>query len=100
MYFTPDLRVFIDDRCELYGDRGLEDYADAYRHHPERIEAWAEDYGLDLALVQAGEGFDAYLRTAPGWAEVGRTKSAALYRRVSAAANEPAPTWTGLRADP
>jgi hypothetical protein len=95
MYFTPDLRVYIDDRCELYGDQGLEDYADAYRKHPERIEELADRYGLDLALVQAGEGFDPYLRTAPGWTEVGRTKTAALYRRGPAAPDGPAPETTG-----
>jgi hypothetical protein len=100
IYFTPELRVFIDDRCELYGDQGLEDYADAFRNHPERIEQYADRYGLDLALVQADEGFDPYLRTAPGWTEVGRTKSAALYRRVSAAPDRPTPEPTGLLALP
>jgi hypothetical protein len=100
IYFTPDLRVFIDDRCELYGDQGIEDYADAFRNHPERIEQWADHYGLDLALVQAGEGFDPYLRTAAGWKEVGRTRNAALYRRVSAAPDGPAPESTGPIAVP
>jgi hypothetical protein len=23
IYYTPHLRIFIDDRCELYGDEGL-----------------------------------------------------------------------------
>jgi hypothetical protein len=97
MYATPDVRVFIDDRCELYGDQGLAEYADAYRHHPERIEQWADRYGLDLALVEADTGFDPYLRTAPGWQEVGRTENAALYRRLSPAASELAPEGTDLR---
>src|SRR5207248_348962 len=43
IYFTPDLKVFVDDRCELYGDRWLGEYADAYYHHPERIERWAQE---------------------------------------------------------
>jgi hypothetical protein len=90
IYFTPGLRVFIDDRCELYGDQGLLDYADAFLNHPERVEVWADQYGFDLALVQRGPGFDAYLRTAPGWTEVGRTEGAALYRRTAA----PEPTGT------
>lgn len=83
IYFTPDLRIFIDDRCELYGDKGLEEYAEAFRHHPERIESWADRYGLNLALVLPDQGFDLYLRTAPGWREVGRTQAAALYWRTS-----------------
>src|SRR5207248_8780423 len=47
IYFTPDLKVFIDDRCELYGDDWLIQYAEAYFEHPERIEEWARKYGFD-----------------------------------------------------
>jgi hypothetical protein len=100
IYFTPDLRVFIDDRCELYGDRRLADYADACRDHPERVEEWAEHYGLDLALVQAGEGFDCYLQRAPGWTELGRSKTAALYGRSSAATDGSALEARGRFATP
>jgi hypothetical protein len=89
IYFTPDLRVFIDDRCELYGDQGLIEYADAFLNRPERLEAWADEYGFDIALVQAGKGFDLYLRTATRWTEVGRTDTAALYRRATCASFEP-----------
>ncbi|HBI45388.1 MAG TPA: hypothetical protein DDY78_21430 [Planctomycetales bacterium] len=81
IYFTPDLRVFIDDRCELYGDRWLEQFADAQEHHPERIELWADEYGFDRALVLPGSGFDRYLSDADGWALVRRTPEAVLYRR-------------------
>jgi hypothetical protein len=83
IYYTPEMRVFLDDRCELYGDHWLEEFADARDHHPERIEQWAEDYGFDQALVEAGSGFDQYLGNAKGgWVLVGRTQSAALYRRA------------------
>jgi hypothetical protein len=82
IYYTPDLRVFIDDRCELYGDQWLEQYADAAWHHPEQIEQWAKEYGFDHALVQADSGFDRYLANSPGeWTLEVRTDSAALYRR-------------------
>jgi hypothetical protein len=83
IYFTPDLRVFIDDRCELYGDSWLELYADAALHHPERIEEWAGQYGFQRALVQPGSQFDAYLESATGWAVERRTDTAVLYRRVA-----------------
>jgi hypothetical protein len=86
IYFTPDLRVFIDDRCELYGDDQLAEYAEAFRDHPEQIEHWAAQYGFELALVLPDQGFDTYLRTAPGWVLAGRCEGAALYRRSSAAA--------------
>jgi hypothetical protein len=88
MYTTPDLRVFIDDRCELYGDEWLLEYRDAFFDHPERVEEWANRYGFDLALVLPDQGFDTYLRTAPGWTEVGRTENAALYRRLPVSASE------------
>jgi hypothetical protein len=78
------LKVFVDDRCELYGDDWLTDYADAYYHHPERIEAWAREYGFDRALVIPDSVLDRYLRDAPRWAVVRRTPAAALYRRIPA----------------
>lgn len=37
IYHTPGLRVFIDDRCELYGDDGLMAYALALRDDPSQI---------------------------------------------------------------
>jgi hypothetical protein len=82
IYYTPGLRVFIDDRCELYGDRWLADYAEAYYHHPERIEPWARRYGFDRALVLPDTAFDRYLRTAPGWAVVRQSPGGVLYRRM------------------
>ncbi len=36
IYYTPGLRVFIDDRCELYGDEGLQAYAEALERDPRR----------------------------------------------------------------
>lgn len=83
IYHTPSLRVFIDDRCELYGDRGLEEFADAQYYHPERIEAWADEYGFEYALVGCDSGFDRYLRDANGWELVRGTAGANLYRRNS-----------------
>src|SRR5262249_51285374 len=54
IYFTPRLRVFIDDRCELYGDEGLLAFTDAAEHDPARIEHWSRKYGFDLALTIPG----------------------------------------------
>src|SRR5262249_41889502 len=81
IYSTPRLRIFVDDRCELYGDEWLAQFADAAWHHPERIEDWARQYGFDRALVLAGSGFDRYLAGAEGWGVVNRTETAALYRK-------------------
>jgi hypothetical protein len=81
IYFTPGLRVFIDDRCELYGDEWLLEYAVSVLHHPERIEAWADEYGFEYALVQPATPVEQYLAGAAGWTVAGRTDAAVLYRR-------------------
>jgi hypothetical protein len=83
IYSAPEFRVFIDDRCELYGDSMLEAYADAAVRHPERIEEWAREYGFELALVRIGSRFDEYLGRAAGWSAAARGATAVLYRRVS-----------------
>jgi hypothetical protein len=81
IYHTPGLRVFIDDRCELYGDEGLLAYAEALERDPARVDRWANEYGFDLALAATGSGFDRYLRQARGWTLVRETEAACLYRR-------------------
>ena len=78
IYFTPNLRVFIDDRCELYGDDRLLAYVHA---KPVHFEAWEEEFGFDIALVKPGSPFDAYLRGADRWDIVKQTSAAALYRK-------------------
>jgi hypothetical protein len=83
IYHTPGLKVFIDGRCELYGDEWLMDYYAASQGDPRRIEGWAERYGFTLALVQSGSLFDRYLSDAPGWGLIRRNGTAALYRRVA-----------------
>jgi hypothetical protein len=82
IYQTPRLRVFIDDRCELYGNEGLLEYSHAYVDAPEQIDRWQGQYAFDAALVQTGTRFDRHLRNAAAWTLVGQTKSAALFRRL------------------
>ena len=36
IYKAPNVRVFIDDRCELYGETFIEEFCEAELHHPER----------------------------------------------------------------
>src|SRR5262249_6785942 len=84
IYCTPNLKVCVDDRCELYGDPWLEQYAEAYYDHPERIEEWAREYGFERAVVIPDSAFDRSLQKASGWALVRRTEGAVLYRRRTA----------------
>jgi hypothetical protein len=83
IYCTPGLKVFVDDRCELYGERWLEQYAEAYYDHPERIAEWAREYHFDRAVVIPDSAFDRYLRDAKTWTEVRRVEGAVLYRRTA-----------------
>jgi hypothetical protein len=82
IYFAPSLKVFWDDRCELYGEAGLRDYIDLALVHPERIEEWAEKAPFDRALVDSDSVMDKYLKQSPRWREVKRCTKAVLYERI------------------
>jgi hypothetical protein len=81
IYHAPGLRVFIDDRCELYGDAGLLAYDRAW-DNPGLVDRWARQYGFDRALTVTGSTFDRYLRFAPSWKVVAQTTAATLHERV------------------
>ncbi len=81
IYHVPDARVWIDDRCELYGDAALREYVEGARDHPERIDAWADRADARTALVHAGSPFDRYLARSPRWRLVQRDRAAALFAR-------------------
>jgi hypothetical protein len=80
IYHQPRLRVFIDDRCPLYGTDFLMAYDRARRADPAQIDRWRRQYGFHHALVEAGGRFDQYLSTARGWSVVRRSAAAALYQ--------------------
>jgi hypothetical protein len=79
---TPGLRVFIDDRCELYGDDGILAYSRAQEQDPAQVDRWAGQFGFDRALVVTGSAIDQYLRLSNGWQVVAETKPATLHERV------------------
>jgi hypothetical protein len=79
--YTPRIKVFIDDRCELYGDWWLLEFVEARTRYPERVESWAQEYQIEYALVESGSPFDRYLQEAPSWVLQRRSQPAALYRR-------------------
>jgi hypothetical protein len=86
IYFAPSLKVYMDDRAELYGDAGLRDYIDLANDHPERVEELADRAGFDRALVAVGGESDSvlykYLKGSPRWREVAQAQCAALFERV------------------
>ena len=74
IYYTPGYRVFIDDRCELYGNEWLYGrelllkYDRAMTQDPAQVDRWVRLYKLNFALVRTGSPMDAYLgRQGSGW---------------------------------
>lgn len=82
IFHAPRLRVFIDDRCALYGAALLQAYDHARRHAPQRVDQWQRQYGFRYALVEADTPFDRYLAAQGRWRLLGRTESAALYEQA------------------
>jgi len=75
------LRPVIDDRCELYGDAFLAAYARAADDAPGELDAWADRFGLCLALLVPGTPFDRHAASSPRWTREAGDASAVLYVR-------------------
>ena len=89
---TPGYRVFIDDRCELFGDDFLTRFVEvrnrlASARDWELIELlanpskpfaeWWEKYGEPISLwVESDGGFDMAFRHMPNWREIKRNRTA------------------------
>jgi hypothetical protein len=86
IYHFPERKIFMDDRCELYGDDWLRLYADTISTHPERIDEWAETYRFDRALVavqpNAESPMETYLAASPRWKLIAEGQRAKLFVRV------------------
>jgi hypothetical protein len=85
IYFTPELRVFMDDRCELYGDAGIRDYVDLAQEHPERIDEWLQraPAPIERLLVTPDTPMARWLKQEAGrFHEVARCKQAVLFELV------------------
>ena len=85
IYHAPGYKVFVDDRCEVFGGPWLAEFVRASADDTGgAFPAWEREYGrLDFALTRAGSGFDRYFRGSPDWEELKRTDTAAFYRRRS-----------------
>jgi hypothetical protein len=91
IYHTPRFRVFIDDRCELFGDEFLVRFVrtrealelDLFEHPALPFAQWQQEYGtFDLALVKTGGGFDGALaELKQAWEVVRVTDTATLYKK-------------------
>lgn len=80
IYVMPESRVFIDDRCELYGDDFILNYESTLRE-PVRIEAEAVQWGIDYAIVSSRSAMAAHLASSPAWTAIHKDPTAVVYRR-------------------
>ena len=85
IYHAPTLKVFMDDRCELYGDTGIRDYIDMASEHPEHIRDWLKraPRPIDWLLVQPDSPMAKWLVEQAGeFREIGRCETAVLFEVV------------------
>jgi hypothetical protein len=93
IYHAPNLKIFMDDRCELYGDGWMRAYADTLSLPPDRLgpvfEELADGWKFDRAFVmtnppgQDPPSLEQYLTSATGkWKEVARARRAVVFERV------------------
>ena len=78
IFYAPRLKVFIDDRCELYGDDFLLSFFDAPGC---TLEDWSRQYGFDIALTITGSQYHDYLKSSPNWRLVKETPAGSLYKK-------------------
>jgi hypothetical protein len=79
-FHAPGLRIFVDDRCELFGGEFLRRYVEAERRAPQQIDDWQSQHGFRWAIVQCGSPFDRHLAASPRWRLDAHDEAAALYR--------------------
>jgi hypothetical protein len=80
IYQYPTLRVFIDGRCELYGEPFLRDFVTAWRD-PSRVGKWQGEFGFRAAIIEAGSPLRSYFDNHDQWRLVAEAPAARFYRR-------------------
>jgi hypothetical protein len=81
IYHTPNYRVFVDDRCELFGGAWLLAFVDG-NDTAGKVEAWQREYGtFDFALTRTGSAYDDYFKTQAAWKLAKATPTATFYVR-------------------
>lgn len=83
IYAVPDAKVFIDDRCELYGDAFLLQY-ESLMTRPEEFDAVASQWNLNQALISSRSKLAAYLADHAGWRKSFADDTASLFLRNNA----------------
>jgi hypothetical protein len=84
IYFAPEYRPFVDDRCEVFGGPWLAEFVAAGNGDPTTMmQKWEAEYPrFDLALTRPGSGFDRYFASRSDWKEVESASAGRLWRRI------------------
>ena len=82
IYHCPNYRVFIDDRCELYGDQWIYDYVQS-KGYESTIADWQREYGdFNYGLTRIGSDFDHYFREhSETWKLIRESSLSRFYKR-------------------
>jgi len=78
----PRVRVYVDGRPDMYGDRFIDDFVHTWQAQP-GWRATLRRQGVRLVLVEPSSGLGRALAGAPGWRVVSRDKVSVLYARTS-----------------
>jgi hypothetical protein len=84
IYHAPGYKVFVDDRCEVFGGPWLKEFADTgVSAEPGPVLAqWEAAYGpYDFALTRTGTPIDDWFSASPAWTSVKVTPTATFYKR-------------------
>jgi hypothetical protein len=93
IYHAPNVKIFMDDRCELYGDDWIKKYSDMLGQPPEKLatvfEAWDAEYRFDCAFIMTNPpekdkpSIERYFLDHPeAWRETVRGKRAVVFERI------------------
>ncbi|ABS28138.1 hypothetical protein [Anaeromyxobacter sp. Fw109-5] len=93
-YTAPGLRVFVDDRWELYGDDFMLGYI---RADPAWLDAWIDRFGVRVALVQHGSRLERHLERDGTWRLAATSAAGSLYRRPGNEVGSASPTLVPTR---
>jgi hypothetical protein len=74
----PTLRVFIDGRCELYGEDFLREFVAAWGDAA-RVGEWQKQYGFRAAMIEADSPLREYFDNSGQWRVVARSPAAVFY---------------------
>jgi hypothetical protein len=82
IYHAPGYKVFVDDRCEVFGGPWLKDFVAAQADPAPALAKWEAQYGpFDYALTRTDTPFDDWFKAHPAWQPVKVTRTATFYKR-------------------